>query len=152
MEKRAGCWLRIFYRNIPLLLNPILQNQKSYHCFWIQKICFAQVVGVSGEFVTTEDLSGAKSAWFVSEDIQPNQIGKGDQKFNRLQVQQIGVVQNGQLQQTINTEVLVGRVLKVTSADEEVLAINGQIQGEKINASEFSTYVFTMDTGSSELL
>lgn len=117
----------------------------------IQKICFAEVVGHLGQYVTTEDRNGIHSAWIISEDIQPAQIGKGDQKFERLQVQQIGVVQNGQLLQTINAEALVGKILKYTSNDEQVLAINGQIQGEKINASEFRTFVFTMDTGAEAL-
>ena len=111
----------------------------------MHKVCFAQVVGDEGQFLTTEDLQGTTRAWRVSEVVQPPQIGKGGSKFERLQLQQIGIVQNNILHQTINTEVLVGRLLKLSDDQSQIVGIDGEILGEHVTASNFQTYSFTMD-------
>lgn len=117
------------------------QNKESS----IAKICFAQVIGEEGHFMTTSDQQGVKQLWRTTES-DLIYVDISEQKTESYQVQYVGNILNSQLQHTIHTAVLGGHILKVSNANSQVIFVNGEIYGSKISASQFENFLFTLGT------
>ncbi|MBL7671037.1 MAG: hypothetical protein JNM39_11190 [Bdellovibrionaceae bacterium] len=116
----------------------------------ITQICFAQVIGLQGEFVTTRNFDGITSVWKVTQRIESSENDQTDEKIvDNLELVSVGYLKNRFLVREENAEVLTASLAQMTCLLDGSIEVEGSLGHQPIRASKFQTFFFTM--GQTEL-
>jgi hypothetical protein len=101
----------------------------------ISKVCFAQVIGLPGEFITTRAIDGGTLVWMI-----------GHETLGSLNVISLGTIQNRflVLNANANLETLYGTINQITSTVDGGVQVDGNLGTQPVLASEFESYLHTM--------
>lgn len=118
----------------------------------ITRICFAQVVGLPGEFLTTRNLNGLTQVWKLTQRIDSSENEQEIKHITEiLELASVGVVQNRFLVRAADAEILTASLRQTTSLFDGAMEVEGSFGLQPLTASNFETYLFTMDQPEQDL-
>ncbi|MBK7961515.1 MAG: hypothetical protein IPK04_10140 [Bdellovibrionales bacterium] len=108
----------------------------------ITQICFAQVIGLQGEFMTTRNFDGITRVWKVTQRIESSENDQTDEKVvDNLELVSVGYLKNRFLVRAENAEVITASLAQMTCLLDGSIEVGGSLDINQSGPQNFKLFL-----------